>query len=248
MAKVCFVGEQATVMVYEMKGVDFFGVSRYSRVGRQLHKSLQDAGHEVTRYDTAMVPEEFPERLEDIKHFDAILISDVGACSFLFHPEMLSKCIRHPNRLVMLRDYVHQGGGLAMIGGWMSFAGMGGKAKYHDTPLEEALPVTCLPYDDRMERPEGVTPQRVAPDHPILKGLPKEWPFFLGYNRVMPKEGSQTILSFGRDPLLTVGAYGKGRVAAFTSDCAPHWGPHEFMQWEGYGRFWSNLVEWLSGR
>jgi len=33
---------------------------------------------------------------------------------------------------------------------------------------------------------------------------------------------------------------------AFTSDCAPHWGPPEFTEWEQYGRMWASLVEWLA--
>jgi len=35
-------------------------------------------------------------------------------------------------------------------------------------------------------------------------------------------------------------------AAAFASDCAPHWGPADFLAWEGYPRFWGNLVEWLA--
>ena len=132
-----------------------------------------------------------------------------------------------------------------MIGGWMSFAGIDGRARFHGTFLEEALPVRCLPYDDRVERPEGVTPAAALPAHPVLRGLPGEWPFFLGYNRVVPKEGAAVVLSFGKDPLLCVGEYGAGRAAAFTSDCAPHWGPRAFLEWEGYPAFWSNLAAWL---
>ena len=40
------------------------------------------------------------------------------------------------------------------------------------TPVEEVLPVTCLPIDDRLEIPEGFRAELVEPDHPILAGLP----------------------------------------------------------------------------
>jgi uncharacterized membrane protein len=133
-----------------------------------------------------------------------------------------------------------------MVGGWISFAGIGGKARYHGTHLEEALPVTCLPYDDRAETPEGVVPKVVNPEHPILKDVPEEWPFFLGYNKVTPKAGALTLLSFGADPLLSVWEYGDGRAGAFASDCVPHWGPPEFLSWGGYSVFWNNLVAWLA--
>ena len=42
-----------------------------------------------------------------------------------------------------------------MIGGYYSFQGINGGARYHRTPVEEVLPVECLPYDDRVEVPEG---------------------------------------------------------------------------------------------
>ena len=97
-----------------------------------------------------------------------------------------------------------------MVGGWMSFAGIDGKAKYHGSFLEAALPVTCLPYDDRQERLEGVIPTVTQPDHPIMQGLPATWPFFLGYNRVVPKEQATTLLWLEQDPL-SVWQYGEGR-------------------------------------
>jgi uncharacterized membrane protein len=192
------------------------------------------------------VPEHFPEDLEVLRDHDVILISDVGSNSFLLHPDVMTKCLRRPNRLKLLKDFVLEGGGLVMVGGWISFAGIGGKAKYGGSHLEEALPVNCLPYDDRVETPEGIFPTAGTPNHPILRDLPNEWPFFLGYNKVIPKEGADTLLRFEEDPLLCVWEYGEGRAAAFTSDCVPHWGPPEFMEWEGYSRFWNKLVCWLA--
>ena len=67
----------------------------------------------------------------------------------------------------------------------------------------------------------------------------------LGYNRVAPKTKAEVLLTIGDDPLLAVWSYGRGRVAAFTSDCAPHWAPPEFLNWAGYRGLWVNLVRWL---
>jgi uncharacterized membrane protein len=80
----------------------------------------------------------------------------------------------------------------------------------------------------------------------VLEGVPKEWPHFLGYNRVAPDKGSDELVRIADDPLLVVGEEEQGRTAAFTSDCAPHWGPPEFTDWEGYDPLWSNLVRWLA--
>ena len=42
-----------------------------------------------------------------------------------------------------------------MVGGWFSFGGFQGQARYHDTPVEECLPVLIKDGDDRRELPEG---------------------------------------------------------------------------------------------
>ena len=58
----------------------------------------------------------------------------------------------------------------------------------------------------------------------------------------------ELLATIGGDPFIAVNDYGKGRVAVFTSDCAPHWGPKEFIEWEYYDTFWCNLIEWITGR
>jgi len=210
-----------------------------------LVKTLEEGNHKVTWLQSCDVASNFPESMAVLKQYDVIILSDVGSDTLLLHPEMHSKSIPHPNRLKLIRDYVKQGGGLIMVGGWMSFSGVGGKAKYFDTFLEEALPVNCYPYDDRQERPEGVSPEITEKDHPIVKNVDLAWPYFLGYNKVVSKKGATDILKFGKDPLLSVWEYGDGRSAAFTTDCAPHWGPPVWLEWNGYHIFWNNLIKWL---
>ena len=38
-----------------------------------------------------------------------------------------------------------------MIGGYFWFQGIDGRARWHKTAVEEVLPVTRIPYDDRFE-------------------------------------------------------------------------------------------------
>ncbi len=247
MCKVLLVGEQNTVTHLVVEGFDCLSFIRPSHNDfGPLEEALTSGNHDVSIISTSEVQEHFPEHIEVLRNYEVILISDVGSNSFLLHPEMFTECVRHPNRLKLLKDFIAEGGGLIMVGGWISYVGFSGKAKYYGSHLEEALPVTCLSYDDRVETPEGVFPITVASDHPVLKGIPEEWPFFLGYNKVVPKEGADTLLRFDQDPLLCVWEYGEGRAAAFTSDCVPHWGPPEFMNWEGYSSFWCNLISWLA--
>ena len=134
-----------------------------------------------------------------------------------------------------------------MIGGYMSFSGIDAKARYGKTALAEVLPVEMLEIDDRCETPQGVSPEILVKDHAILKGIDKNWPRFLGYNRTIAKEKSTVIATIADDPFLVTGTYGKGRTAIFSSDCSPHWGSNEFMAWKSYAKFWSNLASWLCG-
>jgi uncharacterized membrane protein len=169
--------------------------------------------------------------------------------SLLLAPDAFERSAVAPNRLASVEQYVHDDdGGLLMIGGYLSFAGIQGMTPYHDTPVEIALPVTISPHDDRAERPEGVHPAVVQPGHPVLDGVPEEWPALLGYNRLTGKSATQVLVRCDADPLLVVGSHGAGRSAAFASDCAPHWCPPDFMAWPGYNPLWGNLLRWLCGQ
>jgi uncharacterized membrane protein len=102
------------------------------------------------------------------------------------------------------------------------------------------------PFDDRLEEPEGLEPQVVAPAHPCVAGLPTEWPALLGLNEVVVKDGATLVAQAGDRPLLVADTFGQGRSIAWTSDVGPHWCPPEFLAWPGYGRLWHNLVSWLA--
>ena len=108
------------------------------------------------------------------------------------------------------------------------------------------LPVNIAPTDDRVETTHGAAVEVLEGDHPILKGIPRSWPKFLGYQRVFPKKDAKVLATIGGgDPLIVVWQAGKGRSMAFTSDLAPHWGT-DFVKWSHYGAFWSQSIEWLA--
>jgi len=167
--------------------------------------------------------EGFPYTPEELaSRFDVVVLSDIPADSLLLPHAVFVKGEKRPNRLRSLGEFVERGGGLLMVGGYMSFAGFEGRARYASTPLAEALPVEISHYDDRIEEPEGVNP-KVMNEHAILDGISGDWPYFLGYNRFKARPGSEVILSVGEDPFLVVDRHGSGRIAAFASDCSPHW-------------------------
>ena len=129
--------------------------------------------------------EGFPFAMEGLARYDAIILSDIGANTLLLPPAVWLQSRTVPNRLKLIRDYVEAGGGLLMAGGYSSFQGIDGKARWRRTAVEQVLPVTCLPWDDRVEMPEGTTAQLVVPEHPILAGLGDgDWPPLLGVNEV----------------------------------------------------------------
>ena len=222
-------------------------IARLEDKTHYIRNALESQGVEVDVLHTDRAARDFPESLEELKKYDVIMFSDIGSNTLLLHPDVVILCTPRPNRLKLIKRFVEEGGGFAMIGGYMSFQGLQGRAKYRGTPIEEILPVEMMVFDDRVEVPEGFSPRVVKPDHPILKGIPTKWPSFLGYNKTKLKQGADLLLEYKEDPILAVWNYGKGRTMAFTTDCAPHWGTPVFTGWMYYSRFWAQAVRWLAG-
>jgi uncharacterized membrane protein len=244
--KVLLVCESWTSLGLHLKGFALYTTGAYEEGGKPLIDALEGAGHSVDYLPNHRIPERYPTDTAALAKYDVVIFSDVGADTFVLHPDTLVRSILRPNTLKVTADYVAKGGALLMIGGFMSFSGFGGNARYQNTVLADVLPVTMLGYDDRIECPEGVEPIPSA-KHPVLAGVHGDWPALLGYQRVIAKRGMATVLTVRDDPLLVLGHHEKGRAAAFTSDCSPHWGSPAFVGWPGYARFWSNLIGWLAG-
>jgi hypothetical protein len=63
-----------------------------------------------------------------------------------------------------------------------------------------------------------------------------------GYVRTLAKETAEVLIQAqSEDPLLARWRYGFGRTAAFTSDVKNRWAV-DWLTWDGYGKFWSQLV------
>jgi uncharacterized membrane protein len=244
--RVLLCGESWVTHSLHIKGVDSFTTSSYVEGAGQLRAALSAVGVEVEYLPGHLVPAQFPATADDLVSYGAVILSDIGANSLLLSPDTFERSAVAPNRLQAVEQYVRGGGGLLMIGGYLSFAGIEGKARYHGTPVADALPVIIAETDDRVEAPQGVQPVVNRPEHPVLDGMPASWPVLLGYNRVTAKPGAAVVVSCGEDPLIACGEYHGGRGAVFTSDCAPHWGPPGFMDWPGYAPLWVNLVTWLA--
>ena len=243
--KILLAGESWTSYTTHVKGFDAFYTSVYEEGAEALIAALKAGGFEVDYLPNHVAPTKFPFTLEALGQYDCVILSDIGSNTLLLHPDTFSKSIRMPNRCNLIRDYVLAGGALLMVGGYMAFSGVDAKAKYGQTAVADVLPVRCLGADDLMEHPEGVVPV-VVKDHPALSGVTGDWPHFLGYNKTLRRDGSDVVMEIAGDPFLAFGEFGQGRTAAFASDCAPHWGPPEFVSWTGYGPLWQGIAGWLT--
>ncbi len=244
--RVMFVGESWVKHTIHMKGFDQFHSTEYQEGAGHFLKCMDEAGFDITYIRGHEISLRFPRTAEEMDKFDVVVISDIGSNSFLLPDETFLRSEKSPNRLELVADFVRRGGGLVMIGGYLSFTGIDGKGRYGMSPLAGPLPVTLLPHDDRSEKSEGISVKVSEPGHPVLGGTPSEWPELLGYNKLIEKPDATVVARVGEDPMLVVGAYGQGRTAAFASDLAPHWAPQEFLDWPHYAGLWSGILSWTA--
>ena len=232
------------------KGLDFINY------GKWLLAALESSGDfEVTSVPTWDFYNMEPGGYERVLgENDIVIFSDVEAKNFQLHPQFFNrhlfgtKVLTFPDRVRLTVEAVKSGTHMMFLGGWLSFNGEMGKGGWGRTPLREILPVECLEVEDLRESTEGFRAERVV-EHPVLDGIDLAgMPPILGFNRVRPREGSEVIASWAGegDPAVAVGQFGKGRVLAYTSDPAPHWGCN-FVFWDQYARFWTNAAKWLIG-
>lgn len=238
-------GKSCMVESHEYKGYNGFSAVRYYEPARRMERLFTSLGHQFTHIPCHLIHRQFPRTLQELQRYDVVFLCDVGGDNFLLLPEMVEDGVRCPNLPRLLRDYAAAGGGVGMIGGYMSFTGRDGKGRWGETGLAEALPVTMLPYDDRVELPEGADLIYEGGDG-ILGGMPREWPYVLGYNRVSAKKDAQVLLSYQGDPIITVGTFGTGRTLAYATDCTPHWAPAAMNEWAYYPLLWDKLAHWLA--
>lgn len=194
-----------------------------------------------------MSPDDFEARLA---WADVIVFGDVETKCLMLHPHFFNRekwhgaYVTFPDRLEILRAWVHDGGHFHMLGGWYSFGGELGKGGWGRSAFQDVLPVVCREGDDLIESTAGY-PVRAPRDHPVLGGIDlRQMPPILGFNETELRDGAEAILeirSRGRwYPLLAAHRYGAGTASAFTSSASPHWGIN-LVKWSQYTQFWTQL-------
>jgi uncharacterized membrane protein len=250
--KILLAGETFSATTMVASGADVLTSAAYINGATAFNAALAAEGISVTQIGGERCPAEFPYDLEALAPYKAVVISDVGALSLLVTPEARAGRVG-VNRLDVLKAYVEAGGGLILAGGYMGFQGMFGTARFHDTPVEDVLPVRCLPFSDGLEVPQGLQASILQSSHAVFAGIEGPLPPILGMNKTdFRRDGSSRLLASchyrGADwPLLSVREQGSGRTAAWTTDIGPHWLSQDFLAWPLYGRLMANIVRWVAG-
>lgn len=245
MGRVLLAGESWVSQATHYKGFDSFTSVTFHSGADDYIASLARQGITVEHLYAHDVPQKFPVDAEAMSAYDVIILSDIGANSFLLPPETWLEGKQSTNRLKNLAEWVRGGGGLMMAGGYLSFQGFQARANFARSPLAEVLPVTMFDFDDRIEVPEGALPTLDAPDHRVGQAWEPNAPALLGYNRVLPKPDAQVVARLNGDVLIATAEYGAGRSLVWTSDIGPHWCPTEFLHWQGFDGLMSAMVRWL---
>lgn len=259
MSRIYYVGDWAIMMGpifaespfnYEYKGAEIFNYGTWL-----VNALLSDGRHQVTSVPAWDFYKLSPTAFDNIlATHDVFIFSDVEARNFQLHPSFFDRSkfgkqpLTFPDRIRLLIEAIHAGKHALFLGGWLSFTGEIGKGGWGRTRLAEILPVSCLDHEDLVESTEGFSLVPTSADHPALAGLDlTSAPPILGYNHTRRRPDATVLATWsGTDhPALAVAQFGLGRVAAYTSDPAPHWGCN-LVYWEGYNRLWLNLLDWLA--
>lgn len=246
MARVLLAGESWTVHEIHQKGFDTFTSTSFDTGADAFIAAAAEHGIEVEQMYGHDVPSKFPRTVEALSEFDVIIISDIGANSFLLTPEVWKNGTPTPNSLRSLVEWTRRGGGLMMAGGYLSFQGINAAANFARSPLAEVLPVRMLEVDDRVEAPEGAAVAVADDSHPLsrlLDGAPQ----LLGYNETHAVDAARVAATVGGDVLLATREVGDGRSLAWTSDIGPHWCPQPFLDWDGFAPLVAGMITWLAG-
>ncbi len=259
MAKIYYVGDWAvltgpvfaeTPFYHSPKGLDIFNY------GKWLKDALESTGaHQVESVPTwdfynRLGPGDYEKILAD---YDVVVFSDIDAKLFQLSPSFFDrekfghKVLVFPDRIRLTIEAIRAGKAALFLGGWYSFTGEHGKGGWGRTRLREVLPVRCLDIEDLEESTEGFRPKLEAAGREAFRGLDLDsMPPILGYNKTLPSDAGKVMISVREtgDPLVAAGTFGKGRVLAYMSDPAPHWGLN-FVFWKGYADFWLKCVDWV---
>jgi len=257
MAKIYYIGDWAvmcgpvfaeTPFNYAYKGLETVNY------GLWLKEALESDGRHqvqsVPAWDFYKLPPGAYEKI--LAENDVIIFSDVEAKNFQLAPSFFDRkkfgtaVLTFPDRIRLTVEAIRAGRHAMFLGGWLSFSGELGKGGWNRTRLREVLPVNCLEHEDLIENTEGFTAEIEKKPEVFPEIDFSTFPPILGYNQTHPKQDCEVLVHIREtgDPLLVKGQFGNGRVLAYMSDPAPHWGCN-FVFWDQYQAFWLACLDLL---
>ena len=169
----------------------------------------------------------------ELNRFSVIVIANLDAPTL------------NAERLKAIREFVSQGGGLVVFGGYWAYS----RGAYDGTPLAEMLPVTFPPENRIAPNRDGL------PLHPSADAtwkMPFDFsakPSAYYVQTLVPKAGATVQLLAGERPAMISGAFGKGRVVAcaLTANGEPPKGALPFWDWPDFPMLLGQTFDWAAG-
>src|SRR5918997_540926 len=143
-------GESWIMHTIHQKGLDAFTTTAYGTGHQWLQGALEAGDWDVEHLPNHLAPEAFPTTMAELNGYDVVILSDIGSNSLLLSPDTFERSLSAPNRLTLLRDWVAVGGGLVMVGGYLTFQGIEGKGRYAGSAGQEAVSGAVSPLSDRV--------------------------------------------------------------------------------------------------
>ena len=122
-------GDSEVVLNRYLVGADVIEQSYFNDNGHWFRDAMaQEPTVEVRHLTPHAVATDFPAALSELKAYDVLIFSDVGYNSLIFYPGLTPPYVYPlgPDRVGLVRQFVEQGGGFLMVGGYLSFAGLNG--------------------------------------------------------------------------------------------------------------------------
>lgn len=174
--------------------------------------------------------DEFPDSYDQLMGYDVLVLDNIQA--------------RHlgTKRRVMAADFVRNGGGLLVFGGYWNIS-LGAD---HNTYIEELLPVTIAGFKQIIQNNDGL---ELKPEKPEFfenidwsKGLQA---FTVDVSPL--KEGVEVLATVGGKPAIVAGTYGKGRVITVLMNPHGDYGPDARPYWlsPDWPRIIGSCLKWL---
>ena len=119
--KVLLVGESWTVHETHMKRFDIFDVCRHEEhCGDMLANVLRKEGIDVDFMPSHEARVGFPDTVDKLNAYDAVILSDIGSNTLLLAPDTFYRGVRSPNKLKALLEIMRSRAEVLVIGGYLS--------------------------------------------------------------------------------------------------------------------------------